>query len=141
MLKADIQPILELILRPLVWGTFIDEEVASMMTNSLLDNRLHRMSKFIFHFLDQGIGVDLQTTIRPNESTPLWQEIEELKSLRNRIVHSWVKCDDKSAMRALEIAKFLYEKIFLEILKAAAFEIDYSNRIVHKRKSNSIKTA
>ena len=123
----------ELILRPLAWGTFIDEQVASMMTNELLSDRLDRMSKFIFHFLDQSIGVDLRTARRPNESTPLWQEIKELKELRNRIVHSWVKCDDKSATRALEVANFLYENIFLAILKAAAFEIDSSNRIVHKR--------
>jgi hypothetical protein len=123
----------ELILRPLFWGTFIDEQVANMVTNSLLDNRLHQMSKFIFHFLDQSIGVDLRTVRRPNESTPLWPEIQELKELRNHTVHSWVKCDDKSATRALEIAEFLYDNVFLSILKAAAFEIDSSNRIIHKR--------
>jgi len=131
----------DLILRPLVWGTFIDEEVASIMTNSLLNNRLDHMSKFIFHFLDRSIGVDLRTTKRPNESTPVWQEIEEFKSLRNRIAHSGVKCDDKSAMRALKIAKFLYEKTFLTILRAADFEIDSSNRIVRKGESSSVKTA
>lgn len=123
----------ELVLRPLVWGTFIDEEVANIMTNSLLNNRLDQMSKLIFHFLNQSIGVDLQTTTRPNETIPLWQEIERFKSLRNRIVHSGVKCDDKSAMRALEITQFLFEKTFLRILRTADFEIDSSNRIVGKK--------
>lgn len=131
----------ELILRPLIWGTFIDEEVASIMTNSLLNNRLDQMSKFIFHFLDRSIGVDLRTTRRPNESTPLWQEIEEFKSLRNCIVHSGMKCDDESAMRALKVAQFLYEKTFLTILRTADFEIDSSNRIVRKGESSSVKTA
>ncbi len=131
----------ELILRPLIWGTFIDEEVAGIMTNSLLNNRLDQMSKFIFHFLDGSIGVDLRTTRRPKESTPLWQEIEEFKSLRNRIVHSGVKCDNESAMRALGVAKFLYEKTFLTILRTADFEIDSSNTIVvRKEKSSSVKT-
>ena len=123
----------ELVLRPLVWGTFIDEEVANIMTNNLLNNRLDQMSKLIFHFLDRSIDVDLRTTTRPGESIPLWQEIEEFKSLRNRIVHSGVKCDDKSAIRALEITQFLYEKTFLTILSTAHFEIDSSNRIVGKK--------
>lgn len=123
----------ELVLRPLVWGTFIDEQVANMITNELLGSRIDQMSKFIFHFLDQSINVDLRTARRPNESTPLWQEIMELKELRNRIIHSWKKCDDKSAMRALEIAKYLYDRVFLAILIATDFEVDSSNRIAQKR--------
>lgn len=123
----------ELVLRPLVFGTFIYEEIANIMTNSLLDNQLARMSKLIFLFLDRSTGVDLRTTTRPNESMPLWQEIEEFRLLRNHIVHSEVKCDDKSAMRALKVTKFLYEKTFLIILSNADFEIDSSNRIVDKK--------
>lgn len=125
----------ELVLRPLIWGTFIDEEVAIIVTNSFINNRLDQMSKFIFHFLDRNIGVDLRTTSRPNEPKSLWQEIEEFKALRNRIVHSGIKCDDHSTMRALEVARFLYETTFLKILTNNGFYIDSTGKIVYKGKS------
>lgn len=124
----------ELILRPLVWGTFIDDEVASIITNKLLSDRLDQLSKLIFSFLNKNIGIDIQTAKRSNISTPLWQEIRELKELRNRVVHSGEQCDDKSAMRALSIAEYLYKEIFQAILKAASLEIDSSNRIAHNEK-------
>lgn len=122
----------DLILKPLVWGTFIDEEVASFITTNILSNRLDQMSKFIFHFLDKNIGLDLRKTLRPNQSEPLWQEIEELRRLRNHIAHNGIKCDEDSAIRALEIAEYLYNGIFLRVLETADFEIDSANRIALK---------
>jgi len=123
----------DLILRPLVWGTFIDEEVASFITSNILSNRLDQMSKFTFHFLDKNIGLDLRKTMRPNQTKPLWQEIEELRILRNHIAHKGIKCDEDSAIRALEIAEYLYNGIFLRVLDTADFKIDSTNRIVLKR--------
>ncbi len=86
-----------LILRPLVWGTFIDEEAANLITDGILNNRLDQISKFIFHFIKGSINLDILTTTRPEQTTPLWQEINELKLLRNHIVHKGAKCDKYSA--------------------------------------------
>lgn len=120
----------DLILRPLVWGTFIDEEVASLITNSILDNRLGQISKFIFHFINETISLDMRTLTRPGQTTNLWQEINELKSLRNLIVHRGAKCDEDSAIRAFIIAEYLYNDIFLRVLSTAGFKIDPANRII-----------
>lgn len=121
----------DLILRPLVWGTFIDEEVASLITNSILNNRLDQISNFIFHFIKESISLDIRTLTRPDQTTPLWQEINELKSLRNHIVHKGAKCDEGSAIRAFVTAEYLYNDIFLRVLSTAGFKIDPANRIIH----------
>jgi len=121
----------DLILRPLVWGTFIDEEVASLITNSILNNRLDQISNFIFHFIKESISLDIRTLTRLDQTTPLWQEINEFKSLRNRIVHKGAKCDEGSAIRAFVTAEYLYNDIFLRVLSTAGFKIDRANRIIH----------
>ena len=72
----------DLILRPLVWGTFIDEDVASLITDSILNNRLDQIQNFLFHFIKGSISLDIRTSTRPDQTTSLWQEISELKSLR-----------------------------------------------------------
>jgi len=122
----------DLILRPLVWGTFIDEEVAGLITDSVLNNRIDQMSKFIFHFIKECTGLDLRKITRSNQSIPLWQEINELRLLRNHIIHKGIKCDEDSAVRALETAKHLYNDIFLIVLSTADLKIDLKNRITHK---------
>jgi hypothetical protein len=106
----------DLILRPLVWGKFINEEVATLITNSIIENRLDQLSNFLFHFIKESIGLDIKTTARPDQTTPLWQEINELKLLRNRIVHRGIKCDESSATRAFAITEYLYNDIFLRVL-------------------------
>ncbi len=121
----------DLILRPLVWGTFIDEEVASLITESILNNRLDQIQSFLFHFIKRSIKLDIITSTRPDQTTSLWQEINELKSLRNRIVHRGVKCDKESAERAFAIAQYLYSDVFLSVLSTSGFKIDAANKITH----------
>lgn len=121
----------DLILRPLIWGTFINEEVASLITNSILDNRLDQISNFLFHFIKESISLDIRTLTRPDQTTPLWQEISELKALRNHIAHRGAKCDEDSAIRAFVTAGYLYNDIFLRVLSTTGFKIGPDNRIIH----------
>lgn len=122
-----------LILQPLLWGTFIDEEVAGFIIDSILNNRLDQMSKIIFHFVEEDIGSDIRTMIRPKQTTPLWKEVEELRLLRNRIVHKGVRCDENSAARALEVTKYLFNEIFIRLLDSAGFRLDEDNQIIEKK--------
>jgi hypothetical protein len=119
----------DLILRPLIWGTFIDAEVAGLITDNLLLNRFDQLSKFIFHFIEISTGVNLQIIKRTGQSIDLWREINEHKVLRNSIVHRGTQCDKDAAVRGLDIANYLYKEIFLKVLKSAGFEIDANNRI------------
>jgi hypothetical protein len=99
----------DVLLRPVIYGMVHDESTANIISELVLGNR--QFTGLLFSILEKH-GVDLKETTRPSSSDKLWKEIEEIKDLRNGIVHHGKKATREDAVVSLELAEIIIEGVF-----------------------------
>ena len=99
----------DVLLRPVIYGMVHDESTANIISELVLGNR--QFTGLLFSILEKH-GVDLKETTRPSSSDNLWKEIEEIKDLRNGIVHHGKKATREDAVVSLELAEIIIEGVF-----------------------------
>ena len=102
------------LLRPVVYGMVHDENTANIISELVLGNR--QFTGLLFNILETH-GVDLKKITRPKSSDNLWKEMEEIKELRNRIIHYGEKAKPEDAVLSLELAEIIIEKVFPHLRK------------------------
>ena len=85
-----------------------DESTANVIAGLVLGNR--QFKGLLFSVLET-YGVDLKKTTRPSSSDNLWNEMEKIKELRNRIVHNGEKAIREDAIVSLELAEIIIEGV------------------------------
>lgn len=104
----------DVLLRPVVFGMVHDESTANVISELVLGNQ--KFKRLLFSILETN-GVDLKKTTRPNSSVNLWNEMEEIKKLRNRIIHDGIKAKHEDAVVSLELAEIIIEGVFPHLRK------------------------
>ena len=104
----------DVLLRPVVYGMVHDESAANVISELVLGNR--KFTALLFSILETH-GVDLKNTNRPKSADNLWKEIEEVKELRNRILHYGEKATREDGETSLDLAEIIIEGVFPHLRK------------------------
>jgi hypothetical protein len=106
------------LLKPIVYGLVHAESVASLVTDLAASHAgMDRYRKLLLKLLQQYGGVDLDTFKRSGSNKALWEEIKDIQSTRNLIVHRAETASEKDAELALSVATEILETIFPAVVK------------------------
>ena len=90
------------LLRPIVSGLVHTEGLAAFITDLATQHTgMDRFRALLTEILAQFGGVDLKTYTRPNSKRNLWQEIDDIQTARNGVIHRGEKPKDSAAPLAV----------------------------------------
>lgn len=76
------------LLGPIVFGLVHTEGLASLITDLTIQHAgMGRFQQILTQILDKFAGVDLRTHCRKGSARTLWQEMKEIQSARNAVIH------------------------------------------------------
>jgi hypothetical protein len=119
-----------IILRPIISGLVHEESLASLVTDVFVKSaKQDGVLKIVYQVLKQYASIDLQQMTLPQHNKPYWAEISEAQDLRNGVVHRAEACSKQDAERVIELAEYLWNVIFLEIIKSIGLHT-HDNRMI-----------
>ena len=105
------------LLKPIVFGLVHNEGLASFITDLVTQHTgMERFQTLLTEILSQFGGVDLKVFRRPKSAKTLWQEIGEIQTARNAVVHRGEAVDDANTALAMAVAATLLKDIFPQVL-------------------------
>ena len=75
----------DVLLKPVAFGMVHDENNGPLIAELVIGS--HNFTRLLFNVLED-YGLDLKQVRRPGSHKKLWEEMEEIKQIRNRILHS-----------------------------------------------------
>ena len=104
----------DVLLKPVAFGMIHDANNSHLITDLVIGSR--NFKKLLFEVLE-GHGLDLKQIRRPGSHKKLWQEIDEMKQIRNKILHHGRTASRDAAELSLEIAIMLLRNLYPELRK------------------------
>ena len=99
----------DVILKPIAFGMVNDDKSGALMVELALDNQ--RFSKLLLAILDD-YGIQLRTFTREGSSVNLWKEIDDMKKVRNRIIHTGGGASREQAETSIQIAELVLGEMY-----------------------------
>ena len=96
------------ILKPVVFGMVHEENTGSLIAELVVGN--NQFTKLLFAVLED-YGLDLKNRKRKGSSKSVWEELEDIQKLRNRVLHQGVAASEQDALLALEASDLIVHKI------------------------------
>lgn len=104
----------DVILKPVASGLIHHDDVGPLMVDIIIDGG--RFTPLLLRILE-GYGMDIKKDKRSGSEQPLWNEIQDLRRLRNRIVHGGEPATDGQAQNALQVAELILFSLFPQLRK------------------------
>ncbi len=118
------------LLKPIVYGLVHAESVAGLVTDLAASHAaMDRYRKLLLELLQQYGGVDLDAFKRSGSNKALWEEIKDIQSTRNLVVHRAETASEKDAELALGVATEILETIFPAVVKKLGLYLHEGFRI------------
>jgi hypothetical protein len=125
----------ETLLKPIVSGLVHTDSVASLVTNLVVSHQsMDRYRELLLQILREHGGIDLDSHKRPGSKKPVWQEIKEVQSRRNLVVHTAEPATEEHATMALGVAGTIVEELFPNVVKKMGLHLHEGSRICNDRK-------
>ena len=106
------------LLKPIVFGLVHTEGFATFITELTTQHTgMERFQALLAEILSQFGGVDLKTLNRANSAKTVWQEIGEIQTARNKVIHRGEAVDDATAILAVSLASVLLHDVFPRVLQ------------------------
>jgi hypothetical protein len=106
------------ILKPIVAGLVHTEGLAEFITDLTTQHTgMDRFRDLLAEIFARFGGVDLKTYKRPNSTMTFWQEIAEVQSARNGVIHRGEKARKGASSLAVAVAATLLKRIFPSVLE------------------------
>jgi hypothetical protein len=86
----------------------------------------------LFGILKEVGGVDLPAFKRPGCDQTLWEEIANVRTQRNDVIHKAGQVPTADAERSIEIASTVLEVLFPKVIAELRLKTDINLRIVTK---------
>jgi len=109
----------DVLLKPVAFGMVHDENNDWLIAELVIGSR--NFTRLLFNVLED-YGLDLKQIRRPESNKKLWQEMEEIKETRNKILHSGGTASRDAAELSLEIAIMLLRTLYPELRKCIVGE-------------------
>lgn len=94
------------ILKPVVFGMVHEENTGSLIAELVVGNQ--QFTKLLFAVLED-YGLDIKNKKRRGSSKTLWDEMEGIQKLRNRVLHRGETVSEQDALLALKISEIVVE--------------------------------
>jgi hypothetical protein len=104
----------DVLLKPVAFGMVHHDENAWLIAELVIGNR--EFTKLLFSVLEDH-GLDLKEVTRPGSEKKLWVEMDEIKDIRNKILHRGEKVSQDVAKLSLEIAIMLLQRLYPDLRK------------------------
>lgn len=99
----------DILLKPVAVGMVHDDNTAPIIAEFVI--RSNSFTKLLLQILE-NYGLDLKQVIRPGSDKKLWVEIQEMKEVRNVILHNGGTVSKDVAESSLDIAMLLLNKLY-----------------------------
>ena len=105
------------LLKPIVIGLVHNEALASLITDLTIGyKRVGNLKGLLTEILKRFGGVDLKTFERTGSTRTLWEEIDEVREARNRVIHGGENAENSTAELAIAVAHTLLHDIFPQVI-------------------------
>ena len=120
------------LLKPILHGMVSIDSAAALVAALVPDQHNEIFKKVLFGILKEVGGVDLPAFKRPGCDQTLWEEIANVRTKRNDVIHKAGQVTTVDATRSIEIASTVLEVLFPKVLLALQLKADARLRIVVK---------
>ncbi len=110
-------------LKPILHGSFMDQYIADLVIEEILQTRNSSIKKILFSVLKYSANFDFMTYKRPKIKVILWQEIMNVRKQRNEIIHKGKTVALNEAKYTYGIAIYLSKIIFPKLLNNVELKI------------------
>lgn len=120
----------ETLLKPIVFGLVHVASSASLVTNLVMSHQsMDRYKDLLLQILRDHGGVDLQTYKQPGSSKTIWEEISNIKTKRNLILHTAQTASHEEATLALAVASTIIRELFPAVVTRMGLHLHDGFRI------------
>jgi len=120
------------LLKPILHGMVSIDSAAALVAALVPDQHNDSFKKVLFGILKEVGGVDLPAFKRPGCDQTLWEEIANVRTKRNEVIHKASPASTVDAERSIEIASTVLEVLFPKVIAALQLKTDANLRIVVK---------
>ena len=119
-----------IIVRPIISGLVHEESLASLVTEVFIKSaKQDGVLKIVYQILKKYASIDLQETTLPQHTKRYWAEVSEAQELRNGVLHRAEACSKQDAERVLELAEYLWNVVFVDVIKSLGLHT-HDNRTI-----------
>jgi hypothetical protein len=105
------------LLQPIVFGLVHTDRLAELITDLATQHTgTDRFQALLAEILKHYGGVNLKTFTRPGSTKSLWQEIKDIQTVRNGVIHRGELLDDTSAELGIAVAATILQVLFPQVL-------------------------
>ena len=120
----------ETLLKPIVFGLVHVASSASLVTNLVMSHQsMDRYKELLLQILRDHGGVDLQSYRRPGSSKIIWEEIKNVQTKRNSILHTAQTASHEEAALALGVASTIVGELFNAVVTRMGLHLHDGFRI------------
>ena len=107
-----------MILGPIISGLVHEESLASLVTEVFVTSaKQDGVRRIVHQVLKKYASIDLEQITLPQHNKPYWMEVSEAQGLRNGVLHRAEACSMQDAKVVLELAEYLWNVVFLAVIK------------------------
>lgn len=121
----------DVFLKPILHGSFMKQYVADLIVEEILCTKYSSIRKILFHVLKCLASFNFETYKRPRTKTTLWNEIMNIRSQRNKIIHRGESIALSEARYSHRIGTHLSKVIFPKIINNVGLKI-VEQEIIYK---------
>ena len=111
--------------KPVLYSLSFDSRASVLLYSNTFKNKsIINIPNLFFEILKDFTGIDLKNIKRENNDLKLWEELNNLQSLRNEIVHQGKLLQKEEAEQAINIATFIFDEIITKILDTFQFHLE-----------------
>ena len=120
----------ETLLKPVVFGLVHVASCASLVTNLVMSHRsMDRYKDLLLQILRDHGGIDLQSYRRPSSTNSIWEEIKNVQTKRNLILHTARTASPEEAALAVGVASSILSELFRALLTRMGLHLHDGFRI------------
>lgn len=121
------------LLRPVVHGVVHAESVAALVAElTLRHTSFDRYRNLLFEILSEYGGVDLRSLSREGSPKTLWEEIKEVQSRRNDVLHRAEPASGEDAARSIAVASTVLEAVFPTVVNSLGLHLHEDGRLCNE---------
>ncbi len=120
----------ETLLKPIVYGQVHAASVASLVADLVMEHRgMDRYKDLLLQILREHGGVDLLSYKRTDSNQTIWNEIKNVQTRRNLLLHTGQMAAEKEASLALGVASTIIETLFPSVVTRMGLHLHDGYRI------------
>jgi len=113
-------------LKPILYSLSFDSRASELLYNDTFKQKsIPYIPSFYYEILKDLTKINIKEIIRNNSQIKIWEEINHLQSMRNKIIHQGVFVQKVDSERALDIAIYIFNEIIPKILDRFQYHVEH----------------